>query len=247
MKIHFLGTNGWFNSQTGETSCVLIDCAEGYIIFDAGNAFRKIDRHITGAKPIYLFLSHLHLDHTYGLHTMPKFRFAQGITIIGQKGTKKAITKFFRSPWSGDLTKMATKVSFRDVREGDHTEPFPFGCRFLVHADPCLGYRLTIESKVVTYCTDTGVCDNLARLAGGADLFICECAWRKQNQTPRWPHMAPEDGATVAKQAGAQRLALVHFDGHGYPSQAERDDAESRARTIFPQTQAMHDDEVIEL
>jgi len=37
MKIHFLGTNGWFDSETGGTPCTLIDSEEAYIVLDAGS------------------------------------------------------------------------------------------------------------------------------------------------------------------------------------------------------------------
>lgn len=246
MKVHFLGTNGWFNTATGETSCVLIDAHEAYVIFDAGNALRKIDRHITDtAKPIVLFLSHFHLDHTYGLHLLAKFRFAQGITIVGQKGLKKHLKQLLNSPWSSPLKRIVTPIRLHEVREGTHDGPVPFQCRFLVHADLCLGFRVRLEGKTVTYCTDTGTCDGMTALARDADLFIAECAWRKPNQSPQWPHLAPEDGATVARQAHAKQLALLHFEASGYPTFAERDEAETRARTIFPNTHAMRDDGVI--
>lgn len=248
MRIHFLGTNGWFNSATGETTCLLIDTAEAYVIFDAGNALRKIDRLITDAKkPIYLFLSHFHLDHVYGLHTLPKFRFPQGITIIGQPGAAKYLGQLLASPWSAPMEKLPTTVTVREVAEGAHRDPFPFICKFLVHADPCLGYRLTLEGKTITFCTDTGRCDNMLALARDADCLIAECAWRKPNQNPQWPHLAPEDGAAIAKTAGAKQLALIHFDAHGYQSPADRDDAQTRARAIFPNTRAMRDDDMMEI
>lgn len=248
MKVYFLGTNGWFDSETGETTCLLIDADEGYLILDAGNAFRKIDRYLTNpAKPIYLFLSHFHLDHTYGLHILPKFRLPQGLTLIGQRGTKKQLKQILASPWSCPIAKLPYPVTVQEVGEGVHQDPLPFTCRFLVHADPCLGYRFTLEGKTITFCTDTGVCDNLVRLATNADLLITECTWREQNEFTGWPHLAPEDGAHVAQQARAKQLALMHFDGYRYAASADRTDAERRARAIFSATRAMRDDEMIEV
>lgn len=248
MKIHFLGTNGWYNSATGETSCVLIDAREGYVILDAGNAFRKLDRLITDAqKPIYLFLSHFHLDHIYGLHTLPKMKWPQGLTIIGQKGSQKFLRQLINAPWTCPLDKQPTRIAIHEIKPGSHSKPIPFDCAFLVHTDPCLGFRLTLEGKVVTYITDTGPCDTLMPLADHADILITECSWRLRNQFPDWPHLAPEDAATVAHQAQPKQLALMHFDAHGYPSTAERDDAEARARAIFPKTRAMRDDDVLSL
>lgn len=248
MKIHFLGTNGWFNSPTGETSCVLIDAREAYVILDAGNAFRKLDRLITDpAKPIILFLSHFHLDHTYGFHTLPKMKWPQGLTIIGQKGSKKWLGMLLNRPWSCPINKLNTKVTIEEVKPGRHGKPVPFDCAFLEHADPCLGFRLTLEGKVVTYLTDTGLCDAMVPLAHHADLLITECAWKVRNQLPGWPHLAPEDAATVAHQARVQQLALMHFDGNSYITLADRVDAEHRAQSIFPSTVAMTDDTTLSL
>jgi ribonuclease BN (tRNA processing enzyme) len=248
MKIHFLGTNGWYNTATGETPCVLIDAKEAYVILDAGNAFRKLDQHITRTdKPIYLFLSHFHLDHTYGFHTMPKMKWPQGMTVIGQEGSKKFLNVLINTPWTCPMDKLNTQITIEEVKPGAHKVPVPFECAFLVHADPCLGFRITLEGKVITYLTDTGVCDALVPLAQNADLLITECAWRVQNQYPGWPHLAPEDAAMVAKQADAKQLALMHFDAHGYPAMADRDDAEARAKVIFPKAHAMHDNDTISL
>ncbi len=243
MRIHFLGTNGWFNTATGMTSCVLIDAVEAYVIFDAGNGFAKADQLLTDSnKPIVLFLSHFHLDHTFGLHVLPKFRCPQGITICGQPGTKKYLSQLIASPWTCPIDKLKTVVSIVECEAGVHTQPIPFTCEFLVHADPCLGFRVTLEKKIVTYCTDTGVCDALTTLGTHADLFITECAWRVQNQLPGWPHLAPEDAANAAAQADAKQLALMHFDAEQYPTFNDRNDAVARAQKIFPSTIGTTDD-----
>ena len=52
--VHFLGTNGWFSTNTGDTTCHLLDFQSCYIILDAGNALYKVDKYIVQNKPIYL-------------------------------------------------------------------------------------------------------------------------------------------------------------------------------------------------
>ena len=83
MKAIFLGTNGWYDTETGNTTCILIETDDYFILLDAGNGFYKIDQHIasTTKKPIYLFLSHFHLDHIVGLHILNKFDFSQRMRI----------------------------------------------------------------------------------------------------------------------------------------------------------------------
>ena len=76
MKVVFLGTNGWYDTETGNTICTLLQTDRFDIILDAGNGIHKVDRHIDGGKPVFLFLSHFHVDHIEGLHILAKFRFA---------------------------------------------------------------------------------------------------------------------------------------------------------------------------
>jgi ribonuclease BN (tRNA processing enzyme) len=255
MKIHFLGTNGWYDSATGETPSILIDAKEAYVILDAGNSLRKIDTHISDkSKPILLFLSHFHLDHVFGLHIMPKFSFRQGITIYGQPGTKEVLARLFSHPFTAALPDLCKKMrlEIKDIREGMNLLPsgsqfIPVEARFLVHADPCMGYSFALEGKKITYCTDTGACGNLNALANGADLLITECAWKTRNQSPDWPHLAPEDAAEAARDSGAKRLILTHLDANQYRTQGQRKEAQARARKIFKRTVVAKDNLVVEL
>ena len=98
MKIYFLGTNGWYSSPTGDTPCILIDSKDQYVIFDAGNGIYKIDQYIKEDKPISLFLSHFHIDHISGLHTLAKFNFKQGIDVYFAKGRGKDFETFVNPP-----------------------------------------------------------------------------------------------------------------------------------------------------
>ena len=86
MKITFLGTNGWYNSPTGNTICILIESADYYIVLDAGDGFYKLSEYIIKDKPAFLFLSHFHLDHISGLHTLVKFSFKKELKFFGPKG-----------------------------------------------------------------------------------------------------------------------------------------------------------------
>ncbi len=240
MKIHFLGTNGWFDSETGETPCILIDAEEAYVILDAGNALRKIDRYIKDdSKPILLLLSHFHLDHTFGLHILSKFAFPQGMTILGQPGTEDTLSRLIASPFTAPIERVRKRMrlDISDLKEGmNRVGAVDIEGRYLIHKDPCFGYSLKLEGKRIAYCTDTGICDNYITLAKDADLLISECAWKERNWMSDWPHLAPEDAAEAAQKANSKRLILTHLDPEQFKSQKERLDAQKRARAIFPNT-----------
>jgi ribonuclease BN (tRNA processing enzyme) len=245
MKIVFLGTNGWFDSETGNTVCILVETQEHYLILDAGNGFHKIDRFIKSTKPIWLFLSHLHLDHVVGLHIMNKFSFSQGIDAYGPPGTKKHLRTLIRQPFTANLPALNTPLRIHDLGS-DPPPAFLLEWKKLVHVSPCYGYRFQLEDKILSYCTDTGPCRNLSLLAREADLLITECAY-KGNENYKWPHLNPLLAAQVAREAGARKLALIHFDASLYTTLQDRREAQARARGIFKNTVAVRDDQVIEL
>lgn len=242
MKITFLGTNGWYDTNTGNTTCVFVETKDYYIIFDAGNGFYKIDGYIKNSKkPIYLFLSHFHLDHIVGLHILDKFKFRQGIRIFGQVGTKDILSKIIRQPFTTAFNKLLYSTEIHEFAEGIHKIPFLVKCKFLVHAYPCFGYRIEIDGKKIAYCTDTGICKNFIELADNVDLLITECGLKSGEKNKRWPHLNPEEAAKAAKAAKAKKLALIHFLSDKYPNLKSRKVAQTAAKKIFKNTIATVD------
>ena len=100
MKIVFLGTNGWYSSSTGDTPCILIDAKDQYVILDAGNGIYKLDNYIKDNNPISLFISHFHIDHVSGLHTLAKFNFKQGIDVYVGQGRSKDFQTLVNPPFT---------------------------------------------------------------------------------------------------------------------------------------------------
>ncbi len=247
MKAIFLGTNGWFSTTTGNTSSVLLETDKYHIIFDAGDGFYKIGRLIKDTKPIYLFITHLHLDHITGLHTLNKFDFKQGIKICGQKGIKKLINNIICQPYSADINKLVYKIDFIELKEAKTDLGFSATALSLFHPVPCLGYRIELEGKIISYCLDTGLCENVFKLSKNSDLLITECSFKSGPVDKTWTHLNPESAAGIAKDAKAKKLALIHFNPFLFPILEDRKTAENQARNIFAQTFSMQDDSVINL
>jgi len=222
MQVTFLGTTGWYDTVAGNTCSVLVRSEEYDIIFDAGNGIAKADRYISQDKPVFLFISHFHIDHISGLHTLVKFRLKKGLTICGQPGTREILDRIITEPYTVPFDQVPFRVGFIELNEGVHTLPFTVECRPLIHPAPCFGYRLEIDGKVIAYCTDTGVCDNAVTLGRNADLLITECGLLPGEESPGWPHLNPENAIQIAKDAQAHRLALMHFGAINYPTVESR-------------------------
>lgn len=247
MKVTFLGTNGWYDTTTGNTVSILVRTRDYDIILDAGNGIAKADRYITQDKPGYLFLSHMHIDHIAGLHTLCKFRFRKEMKIFTQEGTKNILETFVAEPYTVPFGMLPFKNSVHELAKGIHRLPFPVTCLPLVHPAPCFGYRLELDGKVITYCTDTGVCDNAVSLARDADLLITECGLKPGVESPDWPHLNPEMAISIARRAGAQRLALTHFGAEVYRTLEERMAVQERFAPECPGLVVAMDDMTIEV
>lgn len=243
VKIVFLGTNGWYTTETGNTVCTLIETEKSYIVLDAGNGIYKLDNYIKNSrKPVYLFLSHFHLDHIEGLHILNKFKFKQGLTICCYKGGKNFLNTIMNQPYSIAVAKLPFKVRIRELGAGWHTNfPFKLKSRELVHASKCFGYRFEFGGKTVSYCTDTGYCRAAVDLSNNADLLIAECTLRHNQKITVWPHLNPTNAARLAKVAHAKRLVLLHFDSDNYQTLMEREKAEVVSKKIFENVFAAYD------
>jgi len=235
MKAVFLGTNGWYSTSSGNTSCILIDSEKYYVVLDAGDGIYKLEEYIKTEKPIIIFLSHLHLDHIIGFHVFSKFRFNQNVKIYGYEGIKNGL-KIISHPYTAPFNELPLKTEVYDLKEGKYSQPFPFTCKLLVHADSCLGYRLELDNRVIAYCTDTGICKSIYELSMNADLLLAECSLKPGHAEKGWPHLRPEDAASIARDSNVGRLVLTHFDASIYKSIEERKYAEAIAKKLFKKT-----------
>lgn len=247
MKIIFLGTNGWYTTSTGNTPCILIDSQNHYVIFDAGNGLYKIDKYITQNKPISLFVSHFHLDHVSGFHSLAKFNLSQGIDVYLAKGRQKDFEKMVNPPFTKGVTDLSTQIRVHELTDGQHDLDFPIQIQKLFHAYEDHGYRVTLEGKIVVYSGDTGRCDQTKLLAKNADVLIHECSYLKAPTEDTWGHVDATQAAKLAKQAAVKQLILTHFDPTQYTTLDDRKKAEKIAQTIFPNTACATDDLVITL
>lgn len=110
---------------------------------------------------------------------------------------------------------------------------------------PAFAYRFDTPSGSAVFSGDTGPCDNLVRLAQGADYLVHEVidvgfiAKRVAKMTNRHniinhlteSHTSPEDAGRIAARAGVKTLVLSHL----VPGDSEisEDEWEGRARSEF--------------
>ncbi len=248
MEVIFLGTNGWYDTDTGNTICTLITTPETVLVLDAGYGLAKLDRFLKPGdeRPLFLFLSHFHLDHLTGLHTLTKFALAGGLTLCCPAGGRAILQTFVNAPFTVPLKALPYPTNVLELPGEAALLPFSVQALPLLHSGLTLGYRLETGGRIIAYCPDTGYCENAVTLAREADLLITECAYKEGQSSESWPHLNPETAGRIAREAGALRLALTHFDARIYRSLPEREEAQTAARKEFPAAFAACDDMILE-
>lgn len=247
MKIIFLGTNGWYSTPTGDTACILIDAKDRYIILDAGNGIYKLDRYISENKPILMLISHFHLDHTSGLHSLAKFDFKQGIDVYVGEGRMTDFKTLVNPPFTvgfkpqqQNIINLPTEIRLHELSE-DLSSPLKIRSIKQHHAYLDHGFRMELEGKIIAYTGDCGLSTAANQLSQEADLLICECSNKKTAEPDIWGHLDPTQAASLAKHSKVKQLILTHFGAHLYQNLADRQWAQDQATAIFPQTIAAKD------
>ncbi len=241
LEVVFLGTNGWFDTATGNTICTLIKANKANILLDAGIGIYKFDQYADLDKPLFIFLSHLHLDHLFGFHIFNKFKFKKTVNIIIPKGMRKHLLRLVNSPFTIPFSRLPFKVLIKEAAKEFKSPFFSAKLFSLKHAGSCYGYKFLFKNKIIAYCPDTGYCKNAIRLAENADLLIAESSLLIRPSSGKWGHLLPEDAALIANKAKAKKLALTHFDADVYKSFYDRVRANRRAVSVFKNTVSAKD------
>ncbi len=244
MKVTFLGTNGWYDTARANTVCALAEGKNFYLILDAGGGLYRLKDLIREDKPVYMLLTHLHMDHIYGLSILPLFAWKQGLTFIVPDNLMEDLKNIFRLPYMPPPQKLKMPVEIKKLSEAAGL-PFEVSAKPLKHAVETFGFRISAEGKTLVFGLDSGPCQNLNQIASGADLFITECSFLPE-QAPHAMHLNPQQAALAAKNAGAKKLALTHFKADDYPSAEQRQAALQAALRIFTPVFAPQDGDVLE-
>jgi len=162
-----------------------------------------------------------------------KIRCFEKLHIFGPAGTKNILGKLINSPFTMPISQLPFPVELHELPKDRKKLPFFVDSKPLLHSSLTLGYRMELNGKTISYCPDTGYCDNAVELSKNADLLIAECAYKSGQNSTKWPHLNPEAAARIAKEANARRLALVHFDAHLYKTLKQRRKAEMAAQKIY--------------
>jgi ribonuclease Z len=189
---------------------------DGLLLIDAGGStYQRLLR--AGLDPLKLrgvFLTHSHADHINGLAALlfqlSLVRYPRALPIYGNRPTldlaRRVVEAF-------ELGEHQVPVEWIEVAGGQevplNAETYLLRVADTVHPRACLALRFEDRSsgKALVYSADTEPCPSVQDLASGAAILIHEATTAE----PFAGHTTPRQAGTVAANAGAERLVLVHF------------------------------------
>ena len=214
MKLHVLGVNGPFPQSGGATSGYLLEAEDDALIqLDLGSGV--LSRLTALAAPeslTALLLSHWHFDHASDLPVL-MYR----LEALGFGASGKQLQVYAPVDESSALRKIVSAAAcfcLTDVAPGDS---FSVGtCSVRVgearHPVPAVGFRIECGGRVFGYTGDTNTLPSLASFYQGAHLLLADGLFPEENWTEQKPHLSAALAASVASEAGVERLVLTHLN-----------------------------------
>ncbi len=210
----------------------LFDCGPGTPrnLAGAGIGLAEVER---------IVLSHYHLDHCLDLFAFafarrnPDFAPPPPLEVLGPTGLQRLAD---RGEGSLGVLSRHTETAFVEVdpaagaarleREGLRLTWTATG-----HTAEAVAWRADLEGGAsVAYSGDSTESSEVARLARGVDLFVCECSHPDGRGVPE--HLTPSSAARLARASGCRKLLLTHFYPALDPEQAREQAARVHAGAI---------------
>jgi ribonuclease BN (tRNA processing enzyme) len=220
MKLHILGCGDAFGSGGRNQSSYLVEATDKLFLLDCGAttlpAFKR-----AGFDPRRLdaiLISHLHGDHFGGIpFFFIEFLFLQPRTeplvIAGPQGTEEKVRALFQVMYGGSTMNKEIPPTRFVLLHPDETANLdgiaitPF--RVPHQSDAIsLGLKVGCEGKTILFSGDSLWMQRFVELADGADLFLCECSFFREQPGM---HVNYQTLATDLNRLRCKQLVLTHL------------------------------------
>ena len=222
-----VGSSGSVSGPDSPASCYLVRAPyQGRtfsLVLDLGpGSFGHLYRYLDPREVDAVGLSHLHPDHCLDLcafyvaarysSTAPWPR----IPVLGPSGSRERLSAAYEVAGSSDEPGPGIAGQFEHREWAPAQQVGPFRIETVRVAHPVEAYAVRVSEDVpdggsLVFSGDTGPCDALVDLAGGADLLLAEAAFLDGAVNPAGLHLTGRDAAVAATRAGVAALVLTHI------------------------------------
>ncbi len=217
MKLTVIGCSPAWPNAGGAQSGYLVE-GEGRLLLDCGPGVLARLRQLDGGWPRVdaVAITHFHLDHWGDL--VP---WIFGASFGPGRGVPKP--ELWLPPDGRErLSAYGSELSFDErivetftVSEYEDGAPFRAAgfdvtpLRLDHYSEKTFGFRVSNHRSTLAYSGDTGPSPNLAELARGADVFLCEATLGEPEPAERG-HLSEAEAVSAFDESGAQRLVVIH-------------------------------------
>jgi ribonuclease BN (tRNA processing enzyme) len=221
-RLRLLGTGNAFHDDGRGSQALYVEPAAGEAFaVDLGPTaacqMQRFEVPATGLDRV--FFTHLHGDHVAGwpfllLELVLRARRERSLEVWGPPGTTATLQGLGRLCY-GELLeppRRAFEVIYRELAVAE-VRDLPCGTMRvdvlpMEHDPTSIGFRFKASGRVLAVTGDTRWCPNLARLAEGADLLVCECSTLEPGPAP---HVSLEELRREIDRLRCRRTVLVHL------------------------------------
>src|SRR3989344_2748421 len=250
MKIIPFGTNGFFPSFNRQTACYVISYGKILIILDAGSGLFRFSeptglKLLNTASEIHLFLSHYHLDHTFGFYAAFELFKNKKVYVYAMRGPQIFSEMITVNDFSKKFIKKYPNFNWKTVKAGDiNLDGYNVRIREQNHRnEKSLAYRMEFpDGKSVAYVTDGEAIRASVNFVLGVKLLLHEyipsrnkiSAELKLEDSFEGGHVTTAGAALIAKEAKVGRLFLIH--SHAFYAKNKLIQQLKFARKIFKES-----------
>src|SRR3954465_9956389 len=190
MKLTVAGCAGTFPGPGAACSSYLLEHDGFHLLIDAGNGSTGELQKSIGLLDIdAVMISHLHGDHYLDLitYTYARRYHPAGspgrLPVHGPSDIREHIAGAFGRPVDDLLSEV---YDFHPLAGPGHVQigPFELEVGAVNHPIETYGMGIPAGGRTLAYSADTGVSDELVKLARHADVFLCEASYLEGEDNP---------------------------------------------------------------
>ena len=222
-RVAFLGTSAALASARRDNTSLVFVAGGVAVLADCGGAaLHRLQR--LGVDPLaltHVVLTHVHVDHSYGLPSLVRQLMHQGrrtpLTIACRPEHVELLRTLLTTFRVWERPE-AFVVRLMPIDLGVGTVAFTTGALRVSTAPnehgamPNFAVRVDVEGgRAVVYSSDTRPCDAVVALARGAHTLVHEATFLERDRPSGPPtHSSAAEAGQIATRAGVERLILVH-------------------------------------